>query len=71
MSTMPEDTPFVAYNKVDGKVPTLVGNWVEVRHHKLSTRSRSQPFHFAACPSSAILHLSRKGRWRREQEFIA
>eukprot|EP00892_Ulva_mutabilis_P008221 jgi/Ulvmu1/5771/UM025_0025.1 len=26
-----EATPFVAYNKVDGKVPTLIGNWVEER----------------------------------------
>jgi hypothetical protein len=25
-----QDEAFVAYNKVDGYVPTLVGNWVEV-----------------------------------------
>jgi hypothetical protein len=36
---------FVAYNKVDGQVPTLVGNWVEVPHpnHSLDTNDSPRP----------------------------
>lgn len=39
MAAQTEATPYVAYNKIDGKVPTLIGNWVEVRNRQFRVRS--------------------------------
>jgi hypothetical protein len=59
MIAQPKSEAFLGYNKLDGYVPTLVGNWVEVREMHAQERG-SLPTAPVDSTSAALLHCRRE-----------